>query len=125
LTLKQRTGFFKLALKHGATILPVLSFGEVDIYHQIRRPWLKRIQIVLMEWMTIAIPLFYSRFWLIPDSKKLTSVVGLPITIDQVIEDPTLEDVRKLQDRYISALMSLHQKHSVNVPFGKCSLTIK
>ncbi|PJF19580.1 hypothetical protein PSACC_00614 [Paramicrosporidium saccamoebae] len=125
LTLRHRTGFFKLALKHGATILPVLSFGEVDIYHQIRRPWIKKIQIALMQWMTIAIPLFYSRLWLIPDSTRLTSVVGSPITVEKAIENPTPEDVKKLQDQYISALLSIHQKYNAIVPHGKCSLTIK
>lgn len=35
LTLNSRNGFFKLALKHGALIFPVLNFGENDVYDQV------------------------------------------------------------------------------------------
>ena len=34
LTLERRTGFVRLAIKHGASLVPIVSFGENDIFKQ-------------------------------------------------------------------------------------------
>jgi Diacylglycerol acyltransferase len=35
LVLKKRLGFIKLALRNGASLVPVLSFGENDLWDQV------------------------------------------------------------------------------------------
>jgi 2-acylglycerol O-acyltransferase 2 len=35
LTLKRRLGFIKIAIREGADLVPVFSFGENDIYDQL------------------------------------------------------------------------------------------
>jgi 2-acylglycerol O-acyltransferase 2 len=36
LILKHRKGFFKMAIRTGADLVPVLAFGENDIYDQVQ-----------------------------------------------------------------------------------------
>jgi 2-acylglycerol O-acyltransferase 2 len=38
LILKKRLGFIKLALQQGASLVPVFSFGETDIWDQVPNP---------------------------------------------------------------------------------------
>nr|CAD7204347.1 unnamed protein product [Timema douglasi] len=45
--LRRRKGFIKLALKHGTPLVPVVSFGETDLYDQVSNPegsWLRWVQ---------------------------------------------------------------------------------
>lgn len=38
LVLKNRKGFVRLALQHGADLVPAYSFGENDLYQQMDNP---------------------------------------------------------------------------------------
>ena len=38
LTLKNRKGFVKVALQHGAALVPIFSFGENNLFAQIPNP---------------------------------------------------------------------------------------
>lgn len=112
LTIRARTGFFRLALKHRAAIFPTLTFGELDLYHQIQSPTLKRIQHRLLDFMSVAMPIFYGRYGIVPAARPLTTVIGEPVLIERPIESPSMEDIRALQERYIQALSLLHKKHA-------------
>uniref|UniRef100_A0AAY4BR54 Acyltransferase n=1 Tax=Denticeps clupeoides TaxID=299321 RepID=A0AAY4BR54_9TELE len=105
----QRKGFIKLALKHGAWLVPVFSFGENELFDQMENPTgsaLRRIQEHLQKLMGVALPLFHARgvfqysFGLLPYRKPIHTVVGRPIPVVQT-PSPSKEDIDDLHIRYL------------------------
>ncbi|RWS02392.1 2-acylglycerol O-acyltransferase 2-like protein, partial [Dinothrombium tinctorium] len=83
LTLKERKGFIKMALKTGSSLVPVISFGENDLFKQAKRDdncWLKKIQFKLTKYMRFSPPIFSGRgvfqynFGLLPFRKPVVTV---------------------------------------------------
>ncbi|RWR99809.1 hypothetical protein B4U79_04151, partial [Dinothrombium tinctorium] len=115
LKLKNRKGFIKLALKHGASLVPCISFGENETFSQIyydEKHWIKRIQNKLKNIFGVAFPIFYGRgilgckYGILPYRKPINTIVGKPIDVERV-ENPTDEDVDKLHEVYVKALTDL------------------
>uniref|UniRef100_A0A287AC56 Acyltransferase n=1 Tax=Sus scrofa TaxID=9823 RepID=A0A287AC56_PIG len=97
-TLRNRKGFVKLALRHGADLVPTYSFGENEVYQQ-----------VIFEEGSWG--LFSSDTWgLMPYSKPITTVVGEPITIPK-LEHPTQQDIDLYHAMYTEALVKLFNQH--------------
>ncbi|THC98689.1 hypothetical protein EYZ11_001823 [Aspergillus tanneri] len=91
LVLKRRKGFIKLAIRTGADLVPVLAFGENDLYEQVRpdqHPFIHKLQMLVKQTMGFTIPLFHAR--------------GSPI---QVVQE---RDRSKIDDEYIN---HLHEKY--------------
>ncbi|XP_049759292.1 2-acylglycerol O-acyltransferase 3 isoform X4 [Elephas maximus indicus] len=68
LRIRNQKGFIKLALEHGASLVPVFSFGENELFHQIPNPrgsWLRAAQEALQPLLRVALPLFYGRWGLL------------------------------------------------------------
>lgn len=83
IVLKKRKGFIKLALKNGSPLVPVLSFGETDLFTQLDNPegsMLRRVQEYLRKFIGFApiMPLgrgfFQYSFGIIPQRKAVTTV---------------------------------------------------
>lgn len=81
--LNKRKGFVKLALRNGAPLVPLISFGETDLYSQVSSPEgsiLRRIQEFIRKHvgMAPAIPIgrgfFQYSFGLAPRRKPITCV---------------------------------------------------
>ncbi|ORZ23976.1 diacylglycerol acyltransferase type 2A [Absidia repens] len=123
LILKKRLGFIRLAIRHNATLVPVFSFGEADMYHQSQsmggslgqtlRSWVKQI-------CGISFPLFHARgifnydFGLVPYRKPVTIIVGRPIAVPKLEKDqaePTKEQLLEVQERYIKELIDIYDKY--------------
>lgn len=126
LQLLQRKGFVKLALKHGAALVPVFSFGENELFDQMENPVgsaLRRVQDRLQRIMGVALPLFHARgvfqysFGLLPYRKPIHTVVGRPIRVD-LNPSPSKDDIESLHRRYIEGLNQLFEenkeKYSIN-----------
>jgi 2-acylglycerol O-acyltransferase 2 len=130
LILKERKGFVKMALKTGASLVPVYSFGENDIFEAVKLEgrW-KRWQMWLQKKCGFALPLFFGRALTgglahrlfrvntgsFPFRTPIHSVVGAPLEVPRKFteEEIEAEDGKLLDDyhqRYIDGLSALHDK---------------
>ncbi|KAM7084804.1 2-acylglycerol O-acyltransferase 2 [Molossus nigricans] len=121
LLLQNRKGFIKLALIHGVPLVPVFSFGENELFDQVGNypgSWLRYIQNQLQKIMGISLPLFHGRgifqysFGFLPYRRPITTVVGKPIEVQQVLQ-PSQEEVDKLHQHYIDELCNLFETHKL------------
>jgi hypothetical protein len=119
LQLKRRKGFIKIALRNGASLVPVFSFGETDIYDQINNPRGSRLRNLQDRFQKVAglAPafilgrgLFQYSFGIIPNRKPITTVVGAPIHVEKISE-PSQEDIDILHRKYVDALLELFYAH--------------
>ncbi|GCC32533.1 2-acylglycerol O-acyltransferase 2 [Chiloscyllium punctatum] len=119
LLLKNRKGFVKLALQYGASLVPVFSFGENEVFDQVNNPkgsLLRKIQERLQKVMGISLPLFHARgifqysFGLLPYRKPIYTVVGKPIDMEKK-ENPTQQEIDEIHQKYIEELIKLFEEH--------------
>ncbi|XP_069804617.1 2-acylglycerol O-acyltransferase 2-like [Dendropsophus ebraccatus] len=127
LQILKRTGFIKLALTHGAHLVPVLSFGENNLYYQIDNPpgsLLRNTQEKLQRILGLAIPLFHGRgvfqysLGLLPYRRPVYTVVGSPIPVVKN-PSPSLEDITSLHALYVEKLKDLFESHKTKYGIEK------
>ncbi|KAM7160437.1 2-acylglycerol O-acyltransferase 1 isoform 1-T1 [Macrochelys suwanniensis] len=119
LNILKRRGFIKMALKYGAHLVPVFSFGENELFKQVANPkgsWLRTLQERLRKTVGFTLPLFHARgifqytFGLMPYRKPINTVVGKPITVKQNL-NATLEEIEQLHQTYLQELSKLFEEH--------------
>ncbi|CAD7077174.1 unnamed protein product [Hermetia illucens] len=116
---KKRKGFIKMALVTGAPIVPVFSFGEVDVFDQPANPpgsLLRRYQ----EWfksitgmapiMFIGRGFFQYSFGMIPRRRRITTVIGAPLEVPHNT-NPTWDEINEVHAKFIEALIDLFETH--------------
>jgi len=115
LVLKRRKGFVKMALRTGADLVPVLAFGENDLYDQFlpdSHPKIHKFQLLLKKILGFTIPLFHARgvfnydVGLMPYLRPLNIVVGRPVMVTQSLK-PGQEEIDRLHEEYVSELERL------------------
>nr|XP_036854606.1 2-acylglycerol O-acyltransferase 3 isoform X4 [Manis javanica] len=97
LRIRTQKGFIKLALEHGASLVPVFSFGENELFQQFPNPpgsWVRRAQEVMPPLPSVALPLFHGRRGLLLPFRTPIHTVGeprlCPRAIPQVPHSPRL-----------------------------------
>jgi len=119
LVLGHRRGFVKLAMRQGADLVPVFSFGENDLFLQVDNPEgskLRKFQQGFKQTFGFSPPLFHGRgifnynLGLMPFRKPMHAVVGKPIRVEK-IENPTDEQLQEMHQKYIDALIALFEEH--------------
>ncbi|XP_063302073.1 diacylglycerol O-acyltransferase 2-like [Pelobates fuscus] len=121
--LSRRKGFVRLALQNGADLVPVYSFGENDIFEQVRfnpDSWGWKLQLLFQKHVGFAPCLFHGRgvfnvdSWGInPIPRTLTTVVGRPICVPYS-PVPSEEDVSYYHNLYMQGLKQLFDEHKVS-----------
>lgn len=117
LVLRERRGFIKLAIRNGADLVPVIAFGENDLYDQVsprKHPRLHALQMWVLRTLKFTLPFLHGRgifnydVGLMPYRKPLNVVVGKPIQVmQQKEEDMDAEYVEKLHAEYVKELEGL------------------
>ena len=123
LVLKSRKGFVKLAIRMGADLVPVLAFGENELYDQVDsdlHPWVHKFQMIFKKLMGFTVPLFHARgvfnydVGLMPYRVPINVVVGRPIKVEQqggkdgAVDAEYLDQVHQ---EYIDELVRLWESH--------------
>uniref|UniRef100_G1PEX4 Acyltransferase n=1 Tax=Myotis lucifugus TaxID=59463 RepID=G1PEX4_MYOLU len=125
--LQNRKGFVRLALRHGASLVPVYSFGENDVFRLkvfATDSWQYLCQSIIKKYLGFAPCIFWGRslfsansWGLLPFPVPITTVVGRPILVPQSL-NPTDEEVDHYHTLYMKALEQLFEEHkeSCGVP---------
>ncbi|KAA3673577.1 2-acylglycerol O-acyltransferase 2 [Paragonimus westermani] len=95
-----------------STLVPCISFGEPNMYQQIKNPpggRLRQFQDRFTEIATFSPPIFYAHAWM-PYRTPVNTVVGPPIPVPKV-EQPSREQVAELKDLYLDRLNQLFQRY--------------
>jgi len=115
LILKRRKGFIKLALQHGANLVPMFTFGENEVYHPV---WnspgslFRRFQL-WVKGKTILLPTYFpGRGYLaFPMRHELITVIGSPIEVKKKASFDE-KDVNELHQKYIEVLTALYNEYA-------------
>jgi hypothetical protein len=114
LILNHRTGFIRIALQTGASLVPVISFGENDLYSSLPNPVgskLRNFQEKIKKHTGIGLPIIWGNFFsILPYRKHVYTVVGKPIDVKKNL-DPTNEQISVVHDTYIKELEKLFNEY--------------
>ncbi|KAJ8652520.1 hypothetical protein O0I10_011844 [Lichtheimia ornata] len=123
LTLKRRLGFIRLAIKQNASLVPVFSFGENELFEQMdnsKGSTVWKIQKKMQAMLGYTLPLFHARgvfnydMGLVPFRHPIVTVVGKPIDVPKLEDgqkEPTEEQLQAVQDAYILGLQEIYNKY--------------
>jgi hypothetical protein len=119
LVLRRRKGFVKLAIRTGADLVPVLAFGENDIYDQLdtdSHPYVHKLQMLVKKVMGFTVPIFHARgifnydVGMMPYRRPINIVVGRPIRVAQD-KHPDNEYINEVHEKYVAELLRLWNEH--------------
>ncbi|KAI9033924.1 diacylglycerol acyltransferase type 2B [Phycomyces nitens] len=121
LILRKRFGFIRLAIKQKASLVPMFSFGENDLYDQFDNSegsTIFKVQKKIQSIFGFTMPLFHARgifnynIGIIPFRHPITTVVGKPIPVPEFEGDePTQEQLVAVHALYIEELQSIYDKY--------------
>lgn len=119
--LTKRTGFVRIALNHGAHLLPCFAFGQSGTYSWLRPgpPLIPNMVVeTVRKWLGF-IPLIMWGRWgtTIPHKVPMLVVFGKPIELPKM-EHPSKEEIQKYLQLYINAMQALCQKHKDSAGYG-------
>lgn len=112
--LSTRTGFVRLAIKHGAPLVPVFAFGQTRTYDWVRPGpplvpnWL--VERVSRTFGAVPIGMFGRYGSSMPHRAPMTVVIGRPIEVPQM-DEPPKELVEQLLQRFIEEIKGLYERY--------------
>ncbi|KAL3656367.1 hypothetical protein V7S43_018741 [Phytophthora oleae] len=112
LVLKNRLGFVKLAMVHGAHLVPTFVFGEKWLYNMWNPP--KSVISFFRQTLGIPVLVFWGKFWWMPkapeEGKRYGVVYGKPITTE-ANPNPTDEQVRAIHTQYVAEVQRIFEQY--------------
>lgn len=119
--LSRRKGFIRVAMKSGAALVPVFSFGETDLFRPLNNPensLLRRFQEKVRQITGISpmFPmgrgLFQYSYGVLPIRAPVTTVVGAPMEVKRNLE-PTNEEIDAVHAEFTQRLQTLFETEKV------------
>ena len=110
-----------MALRTGAHLVPVFSFGENDVFDVVKPSegsWAEGFQLWLKQSFGFTLPLAYGECGLLPKREPIFTVVGTPVECPHVAE-PTAEEIAWWHNKYMEALLDLWNEHNNSVAFNR------
>ncbi|KAH8065064.1 2-acylglycerol O-acyltransferase [Aureococcus anophagefferens] len=119
--LKKRKGFVKIALRTGADLIPIYSFGNTTVLEAFKSGPLAS----LSRKVGVSVTVFWGRWFLpIPKRVKLVYARGRPLGLPH-IEHPTDADVDKYHALYCAKLVELFDNAKFNPDYAEKTLHIE
>ncbi|KAB0800585.1 hypothetical protein PPYR_06347 [Photinus pyralis] len=112
IVLKNQKGFVKQAIKNGCALVPVIAFGEDDIFRQIDKPkttFFRPFQDFFQIFMGLA-PSVFLKNGLLPKRKAIHVIVGPPMEVKRMSR-PLQNDVNVVHREFLVNLVDLFEKH--------------
>ena len=116
-TVLKRKGFVKVAMESGASIVPVIGFGENDLFTPVKVDIVKQYQSFFHKTLGFFVPIFYGRgmfqynFGFLPYRRQVTVVIGEPLDCSGHVGKVTNERVDEIHAKYLKMLQKLYDKH--------------
>ncbi|KAM4818462.1 acyl-CoA wax alcohol acyltransferase 1 [Thomomys bottae] len=119
LLIHKHKGFVRIALQHGAHLVPTFTFGETEVYDQFvchKGSKMHKFQHIFRWFFGFYFCVFYGQGFLegskglLPYHRPIVTVVGEPLPLPH-IEKPTQEMVDKYHALYVDALNKLFEQH--------------
>jgi hypothetical protein len=113
--IKKRKGIFKIALETGSPIVPIITYGENEIFPDTKNTFLKSINSTLYELFKCKLPFpsiksvyNWTRIMREP-LDPIHTYTGKPIHVKK-IEEPTERHIKALRDIYVASVEELFKQ---------------
>ena len=113
--IRKRKGIFKIALETGSPIVPVISYGENEMFPETENTFLKEVNSMLYQLFKCKLPFpsFRSAYnWtriMREPLEPIHTYTGKPIHVKK-IDEPTEKHIKALRDTYIARLEELFKQ---------------
>lgn len=131
LILKGRKGFVKMALRSGADLVPVIGFGENDLYDQLSpktHPLVHKLQMFSLKVFKFTLPALHGRgllnydVGLMPYRRPVNVVIGKPIGVHSAPGyQPTQDEIDYYHELYVAELENLWNAYKDDFVPGRVS----
>lgn len=121
---RTRTGFIRLAVKHGVAVLPVFVFGELDAVSAIQ-PLPKAVADFCKSRLRFSTTLFVGRWWtFVPRRVPFHMCLGKPCAVKQLATDDAGFDaeVQRVHAEYQAELIATYERHKDAFGYGSRAL---
>ncbi|RZC37272.1 2-acylglycerol O-acyltransferase 1 [Asbolus verrucosus] len=108
--LNKRKGFIKMALQTGSPLVPVMTFGETDVFDQLDFPGLQFVRNLVKNVLQIGLVIPIGTYLICPNRVPVVTVVGNPINVTKV-EKPTTEEIDALHQQFVDSITKLFESH--------------
>ncbi|KAJ5197725.1 diacylglycerol o-acyltransferase [Penicillium cinerascens] len=129
LFIRGRIGFIRIAIRQGADVVPVLGFGENQLYDRIDSdmpPFVLKLQMLLKDYLGWTLPLFYGRSFFgggwgfMPHREPLHVVVGRPVEVTQQ-DNPDASYIEQIHQAYVNEIWRTWNEWKHKLPLNSVS----